>query len=61
MALDLILGNARIVGSAPDAPLQDIGIQDGKITAIEPALSAEGEEIELKDRLGTLPLFRKVR
>ncbi|MBT8004843.1 MAG: amidohydrolase family protein [Rhodospirillales bacterium] len=48
MALDLILRNARIVGSAPDAPLQDIGIQDGKITAIEPALSAEGEEIEVE-------------
>jgi hypothetical protein len=26
-----------------------------------PLLTAEGEELELKDRLGTLPLFRKVQ
>lgn len=44
MALDLILRNARIAGS--DA-LQDIGVQDGKIAAIESGLAADGETLDL--------------
>jgi cytosine deaminase len=49
--LDLNLRNTRVVGSSLDAPLQDIGIQDGKIVAIEPGLSAEGEEIDVEGRM----------
>lgn len=44
MALDLILRNARIAGG--DA-LQDIGVQDGKIAAIESGLAADGETLDL--------------
>lgn len=44
MALDLILRNARIAGG--DA-LQDIGVQDGKIVAIESGLAADGETLDL--------------
>ncbi len=47
MALDLILRNARVSGDAPDAPLRDIGIQDGRIVAIEPGLASEGQEIDV--------------
>lgn len=46
MAFDLILRNARIAGTAPDAPLSDIAIQDGRIAAIEPGLGADGEELD---------------
>lgn len=44
MALDLILRNARVAGG--DA-LQDIGVQDGKIAAIESGLAADGETLDL--------------
>ena len=44
MAFDLILRNARIAGA--DAPLDDIGIQDGRIAAIEPGLEADGDELD---------------
>ncbi len=44
MAFDLILRNARIAGAAPEAPLNDIGIQGGTIAAIEPQLAADGPE-----------------
>jgi cytosine deaminase len=44
MAFDLILRNARIAGAAPEAPLNDIGIQGGTIAAIEPRLAADGAE-----------------
>lgn len=44
MALDLILRNARIAGG--DA-LQDIGVQDGKIAAIESGLAADCETLDL--------------
>jgi len=47
--MDLILRNARIVG-AEDAPA-DIGIERGRIAAIAPKLSAEGETIDLGGRL----------
>ncbi len=46
MAFDLILRNARIPGAAADAPLVDIGIQDGRIAAVEPGLAADGEELD---------------
>lgn len=49
MALDLILRNASLA----DAELSqvDIGIEDGRIVAIEPGLAAEGEEIAVQGGL----------
>jgi cytosine/creatinine deaminase len=51
MSLDLVLRNARVVGSPIDARVQDIGIQDGKIVAIETDLSADGEQIDVDGRM----------
>src|SRR5690349_16326106 len=42
MALDLIVRNARLASSAPGAPLVDIGIQNGRIAAVETNLKADG-------------------
>src|SRR6478672_4911212 len=47
--MDLILRNARRVGA--EDSLTDIGIDKGKIVALSPALSAEGEIIDLGGRL----------
>ena len=47
--MDLILRNARCVGAEHE--LTDIGIAGGRIAAIEPALAAEGEAIEIGGRL----------
>lgn len=49
--LDLILRNAGIAGTAADAPLVDIGIEDGRIAAIEPRLAAEGETVDVGGRM----------
>jgi cytosine deaminase len=48
--MDLILRNARLT-SRPGQTLFDIGIKDGRIAAIEPALHAEGKEIDVQGRL----------
>src|SRR5690349_5444473 len=48
-AMDLILRNARRVGAEHE--LADIGIVGGRITAIEPALAAEGKSIDVGGRL----------
>ena len=42
MALDLILRNARLASTGPEQPTVDIGVQHGRIVAIEPHLTAEG-------------------
>ena len=47
--MDLILRNGRL-GSDGDTP-RDIGIEGGRIVAIEPSLAAEGAEIDLGGRL----------
>jgi cytosine deaminase len=47
--MDLILRNARTADRA-DTTL-DIGIDDGRIAAIEPGLAAQGEEIDVGGRL----------
>jgi len=47
--MDLILRNARAIGAEQE--LTDIGIAGGKIAAIGPKLSAEGEMIDLGGRL----------
>jgi cytosine deaminase len=48
--MDLILRNGRIVGRHEGPPV-DIGIEKGRIAAIEPHLAAEGREIDLGGRL----------
>jgi cytosine deaminase len=48
--MDTILRNAR-VNDEPLDPLVDIGIAAGKITAIEPNLSATGREFDLGGRM----------
>ena len=47
--MDLILRNARRVGAEHE--LTDIGVDSGRIAAIEPNLKAEGETIDLGGRL----------
>ena len=48
MALDLILRNARLAEGR-----RDIGIEGGRIAAIEPALAADGETLDLAGALIT--------
>ncbi len=50
--MDLILRNARVAG-AEEKPPVDIGIESGRIAAIEPDLAADGREIEIGGRLVT--------
>ena len=48
--MDLILRNALIAGEESKPPV-DIGIEGGRIAAIERGLAAEGEEIDVGGRL----------
>ena len=48
--MDLILRNATVVGVNDGQPV-DIGIDGGRIAAIEPALAAEGRELDVGGRL----------
>jgi cytosine deaminase len=48
--MDLIIRNARIAGLF-DGTTADIGIDKGKIAAIEPKLAAEGEMLDVGGRL----------
>ena len=47
--MDLILRNARRIGAEQE--LTDIGIAEGRIAAVSPRLSADGEAIDLNGRL----------
>jgi len=49
--MDLILRNARVVGS--EGVTTDIGIDKGRIAVIQPKLAAEGETLDLGGRLVT--------
>jgi cytosine deaminase len=49
--MDLILRNARAVGN--EGVTTDIGIDKGRIAAIQPQLAAEGETVDLGGRLVT--------
>ena len=51
MALELILRNARLATAADGAPNVDIGVEAGRIAAIEPALAAEAETVEVGGKL----------
>lgn len=50
MAFDLIVRNARVTvaggGAKADAPLNDIGVRDGRIAVIEAGLTGDGEELD---------------
>ena len=48
--MDLILRSALIVGAENEPPV-DIGIEGGRVAAIEAGLAAEGEEIDVGGRL----------
>lgn len=43
--MDLIVRNARLAG-APEAPPVDIGVQAGRIVAVDPHLAAEAQEFD---------------
>src|SRR5579859_4091586 len=49
--MDLILRNARVLGD--EGVTTDIGIDNGRIAAIRPALEASGESLDLGGRLVT--------
>ncbi len=48
--MDLILRNTRVAGQE-DGPQVDIGVEQGRIVAIEPGLAADGKEIDVRGRL----------
>jgi cytosine deaminase len=48
--MDLVVRNARLA-SAPEAPLVDIGVADGKIIAVQPGLQVEAPSYDAKGRL----------
>jgi cytosine deaminase len=52
--MDMILRNARIAGRDGSTTF-DIGVAGGKIAAVEPSLSADGEQVDLAGRLVTPP------
>ena len=47
--MELIVKNARIAGG--DGTLIDIGVAGGRIVALQPALAAEGREVDVRGRL----------
>ena len=51
MALDLIVRNARLANAKPDDSTVDIGIERGRIAAIEPRLAATGPEHDAGGKL----------
>ena len=51
MTLDLVLRAARIAGAGAHAPPMDIGISDGRIAAIEPAIGSDADALDLDGRL----------
>jgi len=46
MAFDLVVRNARLANLPKDAPVQEVGIEDGRIAAIGAGLAAEGESLD---------------
>ena len=46
--MDLIIRNARLADASPDQPPMDIGIDKGRIVAIERGLAAQGETYDAK-------------
>ncbi|MBC7779925.1 MAG: amidohydrolase family protein [Proteobacteria bacterium] len=51
MALDLVIRNARLATAAADAPPVDIGVRDGVIVALAPALAASGPEHDARGKM----------
>src|SRR5438270_1167070 len=48
--MDLIIRNARL-SDRPESPPVDIGVKDGRIATIEPALAAQGQIYDAEGRL----------
>src|SRR6202047_2248078 len=48
--MDLIIRNARL-SDRPESPPVGIGVKDGRIATIEPALSAQGQIYDAEGRL----------
>src|ERR1700730_236097 len=48
--MDLIIRNARL-SDQPESPPVDIGVKDGRIATIEPALAAQGQIYDAEGRL----------
>lgn len=51
MAFDFILRNARLGEGDPARATVDIAVADGRIAAVAPRISGEGEEIDARGRL----------
>lgn len=49
--MDLIIRNARLAERPSDSPTVDIGIENGRIAAIEPRLAADGAAFDAAGRL----------
>lgn len=49
--MDLILRNARISSAGADDPPVDIGVEAGRIVALEPNLAADGQEEDIGGKL----------
>jgi cytosine deaminase len=50
VAFDLILRNARLADGGPDRATVDIAVADGRIAAIAPHVSGEGDAIDVRGR-----------
>jgi len=57
MAVDLIVRNARLVGSAEGGPPVDIAVEAGRIVAVEPDFSGDGEAVDAGGKLVSPPLI----
>ena len=57
MPVDLVVRNARLPDAAPGAPTVDIAVAQGRIAAIQPALPADGPEVDAGGNLVSPPLI----
>ena len=61
MAVDLIVRNARLVGSAEGGPPVDIAVEAGRIVAVEPDFSGDGEAVDAGGKLVSPPLIETIQ
>ena len=57
MPVDLVVRNARLPDAAPGAPTVDIAVAQGRIAAIQPALPADGPDVDAGGNLVSPPLI----
>jgi cytosine deaminase len=55
--VDLIIRNVRLPDGAREAPLVDIGVDDGRIAVVQPALAASGNSYDARGRLACAGLI----